>query len=117
MTQAATGASGPREKLGGIHRAQPFSHHFERGAYQRGYTAGWTHLSESRKVEEYERWRDIHRRAGWADAVGADGEAADEVGESEGLEVEDGFGEAVCAGVKGIRGDTCGTGCVSTCAA
>lgn len=105
----ATGNS-RRVKLGGIHRAQPFSHHFERGAYQRGYTAEWTHLSESRRVEEYERWRDW--RIGRADV----GDAREEDEGEEGLRIGDGFGEAVCAGVKGIRGDTCGTGCVSNCA-
>ncbi|KAH7323242.1 hypothetical protein B0I35DRAFT_500117 [Stachybotrys elegans] len=47
-----------RLKLGGIHRAQPFSHHFERGAFHQYYAADWTSLPLATRIEKYERLRD-----------------------------------------------------------
>ncbi|KAJ6445098.1 gliotoxin biosynthesis protein GliK [Purpureocillium lavendulum] len=47
-----------RLKLGGIHRAQPFSHHFERGAYHQYFVAEWTSLARPLRVREYETLRD-----------------------------------------------------------
>ena len=48
-----------RFKLGGIHRAQPFSHHFENGRYQEYYIADWAHLRFENQVAAYEELRDI----------------------------------------------------------
>ncbi|KND89961.1 hypothetical protein TOPH_05340 [Tolypocladium ophioglossoides CBS 100239] len=59
-----------RLKLGGIHRAQPFSHHFERGAYHQYFVADWASLALPLRVGAYERLRDW--RATRAD-VGDDG--------------------------------------------
>ncbi|KAK0616944.1 hypothetical protein B0T14DRAFT_605114 [Immersiella caudata] len=47
-----------RLKLGGIHRAQPFSHHFEKGEYHQYFIAKWAHLTRERKIAEYEKLRD-----------------------------------------------------------
>ncbi|PNY28891.1 Uncharacterized protein TCAP_01186 [Tolypocladium capitatum] len=47
-----------RLKLGGIHRAQPFSHHFERGAYHQYFVADWASLARPLRVGAYERLRD-----------------------------------------------------------
>lgn len=47
-----------RLKLGGIHRAQPFSHHFERGAYHLFFIAEWAHLRRTDQIAEYEKLRD-----------------------------------------------------------
>ncbi|POR36051.1 Uncharacterized protein TPAR_03751, partial [Tolypocladium paradoxum] len=47
-----------RLKLGGIHRAQPFSHHFERGAYHQYFVADWASLERPLRVGVYERLRD-----------------------------------------------------------
>tara|TARA_R110002003_G_scaffold45_20_gene3649 strand:+ start:6390 stop:7739 length:1350 start_codon:yes stop_codon:yes gene_type:complete len=47
-----------RLKLGGIHRAQPFSHHFGKGAYHLFFIAEWAHLTRSDQIAEYEKLRD-----------------------------------------------------------
>ncbi|KAL6400975.1 hypothetical protein AUP68_16695 [Ilyonectria robusta] len=47
-----------RFKLGGIHRAQPFSHHFEKGAYHQFYVAEWTSLTLDKRIKAYEDLRD-----------------------------------------------------------
>jgi hypothetical protein len=47
-----------RLKLGGIHRAQPYSHHFERGQYHEYLIAEWAHLRRDAQIREYERLRD-----------------------------------------------------------
>ncbi|KAJ3542509.1 hypothetical protein NM208_g4061 [Fusarium decemcellulare] len=47
-----------RLKLGGIHRAQPFSHHFEKGAYHQYFVADWAFLIQPLRVVEYEKLRD-----------------------------------------------------------
>ena len=52
-----------RLKLGGIHRAQPYSHHFEKGAYHHYFVAEWTHLRRKQQVAEYEALRDGHARS------------------------------------------------------
>lgn len=46
-----------RLKLGGIHRAQPFSHCFEHGAYHRYFIADWAHLKCEDQIAAYERLR------------------------------------------------------------
>jgi hypothetical protein len=46
-----------RLKLGGIHRAQPYSHHYERGAYQEYFVAEWAHLQRPHQVAAYEKMR------------------------------------------------------------
>lgn len=46
-----------RLKLGGIHRAQPFSHKFERGSLALNYIAPWVHLYRENRVTAYEDLR------------------------------------------------------------
>ncbi|KAG7285970.1 hypothetical protein NEMBOFW57_008266 [Staphylotrichum longicolle] len=48
-----------RLKLGGIHRAQPFSHQWEEGRYHEYFIADWAHLELGDKVSEYERQREL----------------------------------------------------------
>ncbi|KAK3326732.1 hypothetical protein B0H66DRAFT_449385, partial [Apodospora peruviana] len=50
-----------RFKLGGIHRAQPFSHHYEEGKYHEYFVADWAHLCRDDQVKEYEAIRDARR--------------------------------------------------------
>ncbi len=50
-----------RLKLGGIHRAQPFSHQWEEGKYHEYFIADWAHLEPGDKVAEYERQRELRR--------------------------------------------------------
>lgn len=47
-----------RVKLGGIHRAQPFSHYFEAGVYSHYFIAPWAALTRHKQVEAYEAQRD-----------------------------------------------------------
>jgi len=47
-----------RVKIGGIHRAQPFSHYFEAGTYIRYFIAQWALRSRADQIEEYELLRD-----------------------------------------------------------
>jgi hypothetical protein len=47
-----------RLKLGGIHRAQPYSHHFEKGAYHLYFLAGWAPLARADQIAKYEVLRD-----------------------------------------------------------
>jgi len=51
-----------RLKHGGIHRAQPYSHHFERGAYHHYFVANWTHLKRKQQIAAYEALRDGRMR-------------------------------------------------------
>ena len=46
-----------RLKLGGIHRAQPFSHEFEKGRHHEYMLADWALLLEEQQVERYEYLR------------------------------------------------------------
>src|SRR5213079_2057893 len=43
-----------RLKLGGIHRAQPFSHCFEQGKYHHYFIAEWAHLKREHQIAAYE---------------------------------------------------------------
>ncbi|KAI0096241.1 hypothetical protein GGR51DRAFT_568720 [Nemania sp. FL0031] len=47
-----------RLKLGGIHRAQPFSHYYDQGEYHHYFTASWAHLELEDQIKEYELLRD-----------------------------------------------------------
>ena len=47
-----------RLKLGGIHRAQPFSHYFEQGTYHHYFIAEWAHLKRADQIAAYELLRD-----------------------------------------------------------
>ncbi|KAI0508765.1 hypothetical protein F5B22DRAFT_383159 [Xylaria bambusicola] len=46
-----------RLKLGGIHRAQPFSHSYDQGEGHHYFTASWAHLRFEDQVTEYELLR------------------------------------------------------------
>jgi hypothetical protein len=107
-----------RLKLGGIHRAQPFSHNFDQEAYHQFFVAGWSHLARPRQVAEYERLRDWRATR---DDVGS----ADDDGSGCGGGGACGFAAcggavgagAACSGIaaEGQVEDTCGAGCVSSC--
>ena len=47
-----------RLKLGGIHRAQPFSHYFDQGMYHHYFIAEWAHLKRADQIKAYELLRD-----------------------------------------------------------
>ncbi|KAI3332064.1 hypothetical protein HD806DRAFT_179608 [Xylariaceae sp. AK1471] len=47
-----------RLKLGGIHRAQPFCHHYEQGEYHHHFAASWAYLKLDDQIAEYELLRD-----------------------------------------------------------
>ncbi|GAB1195674.1 hypothetical protein APSETT444_004936 [Aspergillus pseudonomiae] len=47
-----------RVKLGGIHRAQPFSHYFEAGTYSHYFLAEWALKKRNYKIADYETLRD-----------------------------------------------------------
>jgi hypothetical protein len=100
-----------RLKLGGIHRAQPFSHHFEKGEHHLYFVSPWSHLTRKRKVEEYERLRDW--KATRTD-IGSEASENDSGGCGGGCGT---FTCGVGAGVGGcggeqMGGDVCGSGCV-----
>lgn len=101
-----------RLKLGGIHRAQPFSHHFEKGAFHQYFVAEWSHLTRQQRIKAYEElrdWKATRRdvKDNKADSGGGGG----------------GCGGFVCgvyaagcaAGCQADGQDTCGSNCVSTC--
>lgn len=104
-----------RLKLGGIHRAQPFSHHFEKGAYHQYFIAGWAHLSRPLKIAEYEKLRDW--KATRQDVGSSDHDSGDGGGGGCGFACAAGGAAAgaACTGAAGDLGDTCGSGCVSSC--
>ncbi|KAK0622257.1 hypothetical protein DIS24_g11246, partial [Lasiodiplodia hormozganensis] len=52
-------ASFDRVRLGGIHRAQPWSRPFVRGAYNHFFAAEWAHLRRADQVAAYEMLRDF----------------------------------------------------------
>ncbi|KAF7546120.1 hypothetical protein G7Z17_g8653 [Cylindrodendrum hubeiense] len=51
-------ASLVRVKLGGIHRAQPFSHSFEAGTYSHYFLAPWATWPRDEQINAYERLSD-----------------------------------------------------------
>ena len=51
-----------RIKLGGIHRAQPFSHQYENGKYHEYFIADWAHLQREDQIAEYEELREARRQ-------------------------------------------------------
>ena len=51
-----------RMKLGGIHRAQPFSHQYENGKYHEYFIASWAHLRRDDQISEYEEIREVRRQ-------------------------------------------------------
>lgn len=71
-----------RLKLGGIHRAQPFSHEFEKGRYHEYMLADWALLVKEQQIERYEYLRDrrvllsdiVLTRSGDEDGDGGDGD-------------------------------------------
>ena len=57
-----TDPSMDRIKLGGIHRAQPFSHQYENGKYHEYFIASWAHLRRDDQISEYEEIREARRQ-------------------------------------------------------
>lgn len=66
-----------RLRLGGIHRAQPFSHHYEEGRYHDYFVADWAHLCHEDQVAEYEALRDGRRLLPDVQAAGTIGGSDD----------------------------------------
>lgn len=108
-----------RLKLGGIHRAQPFSHHFERGEYHQYFVADWASLTLPCRVRAYEHLRDW--RATRNDVNDDSTDHGDDGGCAGG-----GCGGFACgAGATGCAAgcqssgghDTCGSNCVTSCGA
>ncbi|KAL4784227.1 hypothetical protein BJX76DRAFT_357191, partial [Aspergillus varians] len=61
-----------RVKLGGIHRAQPFSHAYDHcGRYKHFFSASWVHRPLTERVREYELLRDGRVKLPDVDFVGA----------------------------------------------
>jgi hypothetical protein len=93
-----------RLKLGGIHRAQPFSHHFEKGAYHHYFTADWAHLRPEQQIAAYETLRDGRMRQA-------------DVGEGKSSDHGGGGCDAMftCDGVDGGWAGGCGAQCGGGC--
>lgn len=100
-----------RLKLGGIQRAQPFSHHFEKGAYHLYFAAEWTHLAQPLKIAAYERIRDGRARQ---KDVGNPSTDDDRGGGCGGFGCGTVFAACAAACAAGCGGQ-CGSGCVSSC--
>ena len=126
-----------RLKLGGIHRAQPFSHYFEQGIYHHYFIAEWAHLTRKDQVAAYELMRDgrvrqpdVIRKGERFDADGDDGGYFDGFGGCgvtvDGLGVADsdcttqecyadaGFGDMAIDGAGDGGAANCGSGCGTT---
>ncbi|KAM0342620.1 hypothetical protein ACHAPU_009349 [Fusarium lateritium] len=107
-----------RLKLGGIHRAQPFSHHFEKGAYHQYFVADWAFLAQPLRVVEYEKlrdWRAIKTDVGVASTDDGSGGGAC-ASTACAVAFACGAAAAGCAvGSQGDAGDSCGSNCVSSC--
>lgn len=99
-----------RLKLGGIHRAQPFSHHFEKGAFHQYFVAEWSHLTRPQRIKAYEELRDW--KATRKDVK--DSSRDDGGGGGCGGFVCGAYAAACAAGCQAGQ-DTCGSNCVSTC--
>ncbi|ORY16587.1 hypothetical protein BCR34DRAFT_671613 [Clohesyomyces aquaticus] len=102
-----------RLKLGGIHRAQPFSHYYDQGKYQHYFIASWAHLKLEDQIAEYELLRDGRVKL-------PDVEYAPNLYKGQSLSsilALAGMGAAMDAGFSGGTGDggnsggNCGTGC------
>ncbi|KAM0553391.1 hypothetical protein ACHAPJ_007405 [Fusarium lateritium] len=105
-----------RLKLGGIHRAQPFSHHFEKGAYHQYFVADWAFLAQPLRIVEYEKlrdWRAVKIDVG----VTTPDDDSGGGGCGSGMFACGAAGPGCAAGSPGMAGDTCGSNCVSTCGA
>ncbi|UZP38513.1 hypothetical protein NXS19_006329 [Fusarium pseudograminearum] len=100
-----------RLKLGGIHRAQPFSHHFEKGAYHRYFVANWSLYTIPLRIAEYEKLRDWRATKLDVGATKADHSGAGGCGV--GVFVCGAVGAGCAVGSPGMAGDTCGSGCVT----
>ncbi|KAM7183569.1 hypothetical protein V8F20_012570 [Naviculisporaceae sp. PSN 640] len=104
-----------RLKLGGIHRAQPFSHHYEKGDFQQYFIAGWAHLSRPLQIAEYERLRDWKATRSDVKSRDSDSDSGGGCGAAFFCASSLGGTGAPCSAVEGNIGDTCQSGCVSTC--
>lgn len=129
-----------RLKLGGIHRAQPFSHCYDQGKYHHYFVASWSHLRLEDKVAEYELLRDgrvklpdveyaqrlysgdpihsiLHGIGGGGGGISADGNSADAgiFDASFNASVVDSMMDmSLDASIDAGCGSNCGTGCGSS---
>lgn len=92
-----------RLKLGGIHRAQPFSHHFEKGVYHHYFVAEWAHLKRDQQIKAYELLRDGRMKKKDVSSKGDEGDT-----DRGGCGGCGGFG---CGG----EGGSCAGGCSASC--
>lgn len=104
-----------RLKLGGIHRAQPFSHHFEKGAYHQYFIAEWASLTRPLRIAAYETLRDWRAtRLNVGETRSEDDGGGGGCGSCGGFAC--GAFAAGCAGGHTGEGqDSCGSNCVSSC--
>jgi hypothetical protein len=103
-----------RMKLGGIHRAQPFSHHFERGAYHQYFVADWVSLSLPLRIKAYETLRDWRATRTDIKDDSSDGDSGGGCGGCGGFAC--GAVAAGCAaGCQAGGHDSCGSNCVTSC--
>lgn len=95
-----------RLKLGGIHRAQPWSRFFQRGAYNHFFITEWAHLRYADKVAAYETLRNL--RMEMLDVGVTHARAAEKRSTYVG-------GGSLCgggvAGPSDLQGATCGSAC------
>jgi hypothetical protein len=103
-----------RLKLGGIHRAQPFSHYYEQGKYQHYFIASWAHLKLEDQIAEYELLRDGRVKLPDVDYVSNfyQGQSLSSILDmaGSGAVMDAGF-SAGNSGDSGNAGANCGTGC------
>jgi hypothetical protein len=101
-----------RLKLGGIHRAQPFSHSFEQGKYHHYFIAEWAHLKLEDQIEAYELLRD--GRVKMPDVPGKSPEHFHD--DSDGGACGGcGIGTACAGGIGAACGGGCASGCAQSC--
>ena len=100
-----------RLKLGGIHRAQPFSHRYQLGSSTQYFLAPWAHLRPENRLRAYEALRE--RRRGLAD-VGMVREKSDD--ETSGVGKMDLYDDLAWTGMF-IANDILGWGLTSDTAA
>ncbi|KAM5363050.1 hypothetical protein ACJZ2D_012235 [Fusarium nematophilum] len=107
-----------RLKLGGIHRAQPFSHHFEKGAYHQYFIADWAYLEKPLRIAEYEKlrdWKATQEDVGKASTSNKAGSGGGGGGSCGGFGCGATAATGCAATAVGTGHDGCGTGCVSSC--
>jgi len=103
-----------RLKLGGIHRAQPFSHSSEQGKYHHYFIAEWAHFERAEQIRRYELLRDGRVRQKDVDTVPEDFHR-DSDGGCGGCGGGAGCGGGCGSGTCSVSCSSCGAGCGAGC--